>query len=141
MPVFSPEDVVHFSMSIHRLERFNGAGRLMPGKALHPCGENQLHMALRKGVAVHQQERSRAALLLRLGRTRSRGAVRGLGHQQEVSKRDESAVRQQIADLRERAANNQKVITELEKTLSEVADEFVMTDKAASCLRDRLRVP
>lgn len=64
-----------------------------------------------------------------------------LEHPQEVSNRDESAIRQQVADLRERAANNQKVIAELEKTLSEVRAELTATEKSAVNLRDQTLIP
>ncbi len=64
-----------------------------------------------------------------------------LEHPQEVSNRDESAVRQQVADLRDRASHHEKEITELEKTLTAVVNELAATEKAAANQRDRLLVP
>lgn len=64
-----------------------------------------------------------------------------LEHPQEVSKRDESAIRQQVADLRERAAHHEKEIPALEKTLGTVVDEFAATEKTVVGLRGRLLVP
>ena len=64
-----------------------------------------------------------------------------LEHPQEVSNRDESAIRQQVADLRERTSHHEKEIATLEKTLAAVANELAATEKATSNLRDRLFVP
>jgi predicted nucleic acid-binding Zn-ribbon protein len=64
-----------------------------------------------------------------------------LEHPQEVTNRDESAIRQQVADLRERASHHENEIPALEKTLRTVVDEFAATEKAATSLRDRLLVP
>jgi chromosome segregation ATPase len=64
-----------------------------------------------------------------------------LEHPQEVSNRDESAIRQQVVDLRERASHHEKEIPALEKTLAEVADVLAATDKVISDQRDRLLVP
>lgn len=64
-----------------------------------------------------------------------------LEHPQEVTNRDESAIRQQVADLRERASHHEKEIPTLEKTLAAVANELAATEKATSNLRDRLFVP
>lgn len=60
-----------------------------------------------------------------------------LEHPQEVINRDESAIRQQVEDLCERAVHNQKVIGELEKTLASVTSEADAAEKAAVSLRDR----
>ncbi len=68
-------------------------------------------------------------------------AAHRLEYPQEVTNRDESAVRQQVADLRERASHHEKEIPELEKTLTAVAKEIAATEKVAACLRDRLLVP
>ncbi len=64
-----------------------------------------------------------------------------LEHPQEVANRDESAIRQQVADLRERASHHEKEIPALEKTLAAVKSETDATEKAAICLRDRLLMP
>lgn len=64
-----------------------------------------------------------------------------LEHPQEVTNRDESAIRQQVADLRERAAHHEKEIAVLEKTLNAVADEFTATDTAMRSQRERLLSP
>ena len=64
-----------------------------------------------------------------------------LEHPQEISNRNEPAIRQQIADLRDRAANQELVIAELEKTRTTIANEIATTDKAAASLRERLLVP
>ena len=62
-------------------------------------------------------------------------------HRQEVSNHDESAIRQQITDIRDRASNQDKVIAELEKTLTVVVNEIAETENAGANLRDRLLVP
>ena len=64
-----------------------------------------------------------------------------LEHPQEVTNRDESAIRQQVADLRERASHHEKEIAVLEKTLKTVVDELAATEKEATSLRHRLLVP
>ena len=68
-------------------------------------------------------------------------AAHRLEHPQEVSNRDESAARQQVADLRDRASNQEKVIAELEKMLAAVASEIATTEKVGANLRDRFLVP
>lgn len=64
-----------------------------------------------------------------------------LEHPQEVSNRDESAVRQQVADLRDRASHHENEITELEKTLAVVSDEIDVTDSAVHVFRNKLLLP
>ena len=49
-------------------------------------------------------------------------AAHRLEHPQEISNRNEPAIRQQIADLRDRAANQEKVITDLEKTRTTIVN-------------------
>jgi len=62
-------------------------------------------------------------------------------HPQEISNRNESATRQQVADIRDRAANQEKEIAELEATRANVTNEIAATEKAAENLRERLLVP
>ncbi len=64
-----------------------------------------------------------------------------LEHPQEVSNRDESSVRQQVADLRDRASHHDKEIAELEKTLTAVTNDIAATEKAVASQRERLQVP
>jgi chromosome segregation ATPase len=64
-----------------------------------------------------------------------------LEHPQEVSNRDETAIRLQVADLRERASHHEKEIPVLEKTLVAIQNEFVSTEMATTSMRDRLLVP
>ena len=64
-----------------------------------------------------------------------------LEHPQEVSNRDESAIRQQVADLRERAAHHEKEIPVLEKSLATLVDELAEIEKVAANQRDRFIVP
>ena len=68
-------------------------------------------------------------------------AAHRLEFPQEVSNRDESAVRQQVADLRDRASHHEKEITELEKTLATLANEIAAMDKAAVGKREKLLMP
>ena len=64
-----------------------------------------------------------------------------LEHPQEVTNRDESAVRQQVADLRERAAHHEKEIPALEKTSCELAQEFSATEEVVAGIRNLLQAP
>ena len=64
-----------------------------------------------------------------------------LEHPQEVTNRDQSAIRLQVADLLERAAHHEKEIPVLEKTLGAVVDEFAAVEKTAAMYRDRLLIP
>ena len=61
-------------------------------------------------------------------------------HPQGVSNCDESAVRQQFADLRDRVSHHEKEIAELEKTLTVVVNEIAATEKAVMEQRERLQV-
>jgi chromosome segregation ATPase len=64
-----------------------------------------------------------------------------LEHPQEVTNRDESSIRQQVADLRDRASHHEKEIPALEKTLATVKSETDATEKAVASLRAPLLVP
>ena len=64
-----------------------------------------------------------------------------LEHPQEVTNRDESAVRQQVADIRERASHHEKEIAELDKMLTVVGNEIAATEKVAASRRELLLVP
>jgi chromosome segregation ATPase len=64
-----------------------------------------------------------------------------LEHPQEVSNRDESAIRQQVADLRERASHHEREIPALEKTLATLSSEFTSIELAAAKLRDQRLFP
>ena len=64
-----------------------------------------------------------------------------LEHSQEVSNRDESAVRQDLEDIRSRLVHHEMEITEVQKTLTAVASEIAATENAVANLRDRFPLP
>jgi chromosome segregation ATPase len=64
-----------------------------------------------------------------------------LEHPQEVSNRDESAVRQQVADLRDRAAHHDKEIIQIQKSLTTICIGIAEAEQAASKSREQMLIP